>query len=99
MATRAPPRPTTRDALGAMIHHGVAETQRDLDKRVGGPDERQDGRKGVLKDVGQELNATQQDVRLSTRRCTCSSARRLCSMPPLKKPPALASPALRAKPG
>lgn len=53
-----------------MINQGFTETQKYIDKRLGGMDQRLDtmeqqlgDMKGVLTDVVQELNATHEDVR------------------------------------
>jgi chaperonin cofactor prefoldin len=70
MTKKNHPKPTTLDDLAAMINHGFTETQKYMDKRLGGMDQRLDkmdrgldDMKGVLKDVVQELNATHEDVR------------------------------------
>lgn len=46
-----------------MINQGFTETQHDIDKRLGGMDQRLDDMQGVLKDMVQELTATHEDVR------------------------------------
>jgi chaperonin cofactor prefoldin len=63
MAIRNQPKPTTLDDLAAMINQGFTETQKYIDQRLGGMDQRLDDMKDVLRDVVQELNATHEDVR------------------------------------
>jgi hypothetical protein len=48
MAERNPSKPTTLDDLAAMINHGFTETQHDLDKCLGGMDQRLDVMEGVV---------------------------------------------------
>jgi chaperonin cofactor prefoldin len=63
MTKKNPPKLTTLDDLAAMINQGFTETQKYIDKRLGGMDQQLDDMKGVLKDMVQELNATHEDVR------------------------------------
>jgi chaperonin cofactor prefoldin len=63
MTQKNPPKLTTLDDLAAMINQGFTETQKYIDKRLGGMDQQLDDMKGVLKDMVQELNATHEDVR------------------------------------
>jgi hypothetical protein len=63
MAKKHLPQPTTLDDLAAMINQGFTETQKYIDQRLGGMDQRLDDMKDVLRDVVQELNATHEDVR------------------------------------
>jgi hypothetical protein len=63
-------KPITLDDLATMINQDFTETQRYIDKRLGGMghrldkvDERLTTMEGILKNAVQELNTTHEDVR------------------------------------